>query len=134
MSSFNTQAYPPNLERRTVSLTPSSSVLHRLPLRERTSMRLAAWALATARTAFAPWINKPREASAERSGVTASIPALDRQGKTLLRGQLDPLMNRFRLTNPTLYAGYRAARVIVDRHGAGGTPTPPPPTPPPPGP
>ena len=28
-------------------------------------------------------------------------------------------------TNPTLYAGYRAARVIVDRHGGGGTPTPP---------
>ena len=43
-------------------------------------------AITTARTTFAPWINKPREASAERSGVTASIPALDRQGKTLLRG------------------------------------------------
>lgn len=91
-------------------------------------------AITTARTAFAPWINKPREATAERSGVTASIPALDRQGKTLLRAQLDPLMNRFRLTNPTLYGGYRGARVIVDRHGAGGTPTPPPPTPLPPGP
>ena len=91
-------------------------------------------AITTARTAFAPWINKPREATVERMGVTASIPALDRQGKTLLRAQLDPLMNRFRLTNPTLYGGYRGARVIVDRHGAGGTPTPPPPTPPPPGP
>jgi hypothetical protein len=92
-----------------------------------------ATAITTARTAFAPWINKPREASAERTGVTASIPALDRQGKTILRSQLDPLMNRFRLTNPTLYAGYRAARVIVDRQGAGGTPTPPPPPPGPPG-
>ena len=83
-------------------------------------------AITTARTAFAPWINKPREATVERMGVTASIPALDRQGKTLLRAQLDPLMNHFRLTNPTLYGGHRGARVIVERHGAGGTPSTPP--------
>lgn len=79
-------------------------------------------AITTARTTFAPWVNKTRTAVVERSAVTASIPALDRQAKLLLRGQLDPLMNRFRLTNPTLYAAYRAARTVVDRHGAGGTP------------
>ena len=39
-----------------------------------------------------------------------------------LRGQLDPLMSRYRVTNPVLFAAYRTARVMVDRHGAGGTP------------
>ena len=83
-------------------------------------------AITTARTAFAPWVNKPRTAVAERAGQTATIPGLIRQGKLLLRGRLDRLMNRFRLTNPTLYAGYRTARAIVDRHGAGGGPAEPP--------
>ena len=77
-------------------------------------------AITTARTAFAPWVNKPRTAVAERAGQTATIPALVRQGKLLLRGQLDPLMSRYRITDPTLFAAYRTARAIVDRHGAGG--------------
>ena len=83
-------------------------------------------AIATARTNFAPWMNKPRTAAAERAGQTATIPGLARQVKLLLRGRLDRLMNRFRLTNPVLLAAYRTARVVVDRHGPGGTsPTPP---------
>ena len=79
-------------------------------------------AITTARTAFAPWVNKPRTAMAERAGVTASIPALIRQGKLLLRGQLDRLMSRYRLTSPVFFAAYRTARAVVNRHGAGGTP------------
>ncbi len=78
-------------------------------------------AVTTARTAFAPWVSKPRTARADRAGLTATIPVLIRQGKALLRGQLDRLMGRYRLTNPTLYAAYKTARVIVDRRGAGGT-------------
>lgn len=78
-------------------------------------------AITTARTAFAPYIEKPRVAIVERSGQTASIPGLIRQGKLLLRGQLDRLMARYRLTNPGFYAAYHTARVVVDRHGAGGT-------------
>ena len=77
--------------------------------------------ITTARTAFAPWIEKPRTAVAERSGQTASIPGLVRQGQTLLRAQLDRIMVRYRLTNPSFYAAYLTARVVVDRHGAGGT-------------
>lgn len=79
-------------------------------------------AITTDRTAFAPWVNKPRTAVVERAGVTATIPGLVRQGKTLLRGQLDPMMSRYRITNPGLYASYRTARTVIDRHGAGGTP------------
>ena len=78
-------------------------------------------AIGTARTAFAAVINKPRTAIAERRGQTATIPALIRNGKALLNGRLDKLMNRFRLSNAALFAGYRTARVIVDRKGAGGT-------------
>ena len=90
-------------------------------------------AITTARTGFAPWVNKPRTAVSDRSGQTAAIPALVRQAKLLLRGRLDRLMSRFRLTNPVLFAAYRTARAIVNRHGPGGTPGTPP-TPPPPGP
>ena len=80
------------------------------------------YGITMARTAFAPWVNKPRTALAERAGLTAAIPALVRQGKTLLRGQLDRLMNRYRVSNPAFFAAYRTARTVVDRHGAGGTP------------
>ena len=90
-------------------------------------------AITTARTAFAPWVNRPRTAVAERAGQTATIPALVRACKLLLRGRLDRLMNRFRLTSPVFFAAYRTARAIVDRHGPGGTggttPAPTPPTP-----
>ena len=82
-------------------------------------------AITTARTAFAPWMNKPRTALSERAGQTATIPNLSRQIKLLLRGQLDRLMTRYRLTNPVLFAAYRTARAVVDRRGPGGSaPTP----------
>jgi hypothetical protein len=78
-------------------------------------------AITTARGEFADVVNDPRSAIVERKAHTQSVPAIVRDVKTrILRGQLDRLMNRFRLTNPTLYAGYRAARVIVDRRGGGG--------------
>lgn len=71
-------------------------------------------AITTARTTFAPWVNKPRTARSERAGQAATIPGMIRQGKTLLRGRLD------RLTNPAFFAAYRTARAVVNRHGAGG--------------
>ena len=37
----------------------------------------------------------------------------------------------FKKSHPEFFAGYHAARVIVDRGGSGGNPTPPAPTPPP---
>ena len=38
----------------------------------------------------------------------------------VLRNRLDKQMTKFRKTNPEFYAGYRSARVIVDRGGSGG--------------
>jgi len=78
-------------------------------------------AITSARTAFAPWVNKPRTAISERAGQTATIPVLIRQGKALLNTRLDRLMNRFRTTNPTLHAAYRVARTIVDRRAKNGS-------------
>jgi len=43
---------------------------------------------------------------------------------TILRTRLDKQMRKFKKLNPEFYAGYLAARVIVDRGGS--SPTPPP--------
>lgn len=46
--------------------------------------------------------------------------------RSTLRRQLDRQMTRFKRTNPEFYAGYLAARVIVDKGGGGGKkPSPP---------
>ena len=44
--------------------------------------------------------------------------------------RLDKQMTKFKKSHPEFYAGYRSARVIVDRGGSGGG-APTPPTPPP---
>jgi hypothetical protein len=49
---------------------------------------------------------------------------------SILRNRLDKQMTKFKKTNPEFFAGYRSARVIVDRGGSAGG-SPPPPTPPP---
>ena len=63
----------------------------------------------------------PREAVVDRSSQTTT---------SLLRNRLDKMLTRFKKSNPEFYAGYLAARVIVERGGSGGS-TPTPPTPPP---
>lgn len=73
----------------------------------------------------------PRLLIAGRKGETDTIPDLIRATKSLLRNQLDKQMTRFKKSQPEFFAGYRAARVIVDRGGSGGNPTPPAPAPPP---
>ena len=73
----------------------------------------------------------PRLLIAGRKGETDTIPDLIRTTKSLLRNQLDKQMTRFKKSHPEFFAGYRAARVIVDRGGSGGNPTTPAPTPPP---
>ena len=72
----------------------------------------------------------PRTAVVDRSSQTATLPDKIANVTSILRNRLDKLMTRFKKTKPEFYAGYLAARVIVDRGGSGGT-TPPPPTPPP---
>lgn len=73
----------------------------------------------------------PRTVVADRSGQTTTLPDKIAAVTSILRNRLDKLMTRFKKSNPEFYAGYVAARVIVDRGGSGGNkPTPPPPAPP----
>ena len=79
---------------------------------------------------FATVKNAPRTAIAGRAGHTNTMPDAIRDTKSLLRNQLDKQMTKFKKSHPEFYAGYRSARVIVDRGGSGGgapsSPTPPP--------
>lgn len=71
----------------------------------------------------------PRTAIAGRAGETNTLPDLLSRQTSLLRNRLDKQMTRFKKSHPEFYAGYRSARVIVDRGGGGSNP--PAPTPPP---
>jgi len=68
----------------------------------------------------------PRTAIAGRAGQTTTMPPAIKSVTSILRNRLDKQMVMFKKSNPEFYAGYLAARVIVDRGGSGGsTPTPP---------
>jgi hypothetical protein len=58
---------------------------------------------------------QPRTAVADRKAQTESLPSLIRDTSNLLRNQIDRLVNLFRRPHPDFVAGYRGARVIVDR-------------------
>ena len=66
----------------------------------------------------------PRTTVAARAAKTQSIPVLLRDNDSILRNELDPLVNLFQPTHPEFVAGYRAARVIVDRAASHATATP----------
>ena len=57
----------------------------------------------------------PRTAAAEKKVQTQTLSALIRETSVLLRNQMDRLVNMFLRTNAEFVAGYRGARVIVDR-------------------
>ena len=71
----------------------------------------------------------PRTAIAGRAGETNTLPVEISDLTSVLRNRLDKQMTKFRKSHPEFYAGYRSARVIVDRGGSGG-PDKPAPTPP----
>jgi|SRR5438067_67225 len=74
----------------------------------------------------------PRTHTAERMAHTQSLASLIRETSGILKNQIDSLVNLFRRTNPDFVAGYRSARVVVDRaatHAAAAPSTPIPPTP-----
>jgi len=76
---------------------------------------------------------KPRTAVVERSVQTQSLSGLVREANDILRNQIDKLVNLFRRSNAEFVAGYRSARVVVDRvgrHAVSETPPANPPTPP----
>ena len=87
-------------------------------------------ALDTARTAFHDMITVPREAAAQRKAQSQSLPQLIAKVRSIFRNELDKLMTPFKKSNPDFYAGYLAARVIVDRAATHATTPPPAPTPP----
>ena len=60
----------------------------------------------------------PRTAIAGRAGETNTLPDEISALTSVLRNQLDKQMTKFRKTHPEFYAGYRSARVIVDRGGS----------------
>ncbi len=57
----------------------------------------------------------PRNATATRAAQTESLPNSIREASTILRNQIDRMVNLFSRSNPEFVSGYRAARVIVDR-------------------
>jgi len=73
----------------------------------------------------------PRQATTERMVQTESLPELIREANEILREQIDRMVNLFRRSHPDFVAGYRGARVIVDRAASRATtrPTAPPPNP-----
>jgi uncharacterized membrane protein len=73
---------------------------------------------------------QPRTAVADRMAQTGSLPSLIRDASGLLRNQVDRMVNLFRRSHPNFVAGYRGARVIVDRAATLKTKTATPPPPP----
>lgn len=57
----------------------------------------------------------PRTAIAKRKGHTKSLAQAISDNQSLLRRQLDKQMTHFKLSQPEFFAGYRAARVVVNR-------------------
>lgn len=58
---------------------------------------------------------QPRAATVERMAQRQSLTNLIRRANSILRDQIDRLVNLFSRSNPDFVAGYRAARVVVDR-------------------
>lgn len=75
--------------------------------------------------AFSAAKPSPRVAISGRAAETATLPEAIQAVRLLLRNRIDKLMTKFRHTHPEFVAGYRAARVIVDRPGGGGAEKPP---------
>ncbi len=67
---------------------------------------------------------QPRTAVADRMAQTQSLDSLIRDAGGHLRNQIDPLVNLFRRSNADFVAGYKSARVIVDRAATHAKPKP----------
>jgi hypothetical protein len=81
-------------------------------------------ALDTSRAAFSQLKTALPTAKAQRAGQTNTLPQAIRDNQSLLRKQLDKQMTKFKKTNPEFYAGYQAARVIVQRRSHHASPQP----------
>ncbi len=61
----------------------------------------------------------PDAMRAERSGHTQTLEPLFKSTTEHLEGTLDPLMRRYKPSDPQFHAGYEAARVIINLSGPG---------------
>lgn len=77
-------------------------------------------ALDALKTKFHGVKTAPRTAIAGRKGETDTIPGLITATTSILRNRLDKQLTKFKKSQPAFYAGYRSARVIVDRGGSAG--------------
>lgn len=64
---------------------------------------------------FSDLKNQPRMTAVERASQTQSLESLIREANSILRDRIDRLVNLFSRSNPDFVAGYRGARVVVDR-------------------
>ena len=74
--------------------------------------------LGTLATTFAGLQAAPRQAVVDRKKENAQLPPVGSHLLSTLRRQLDRQMLIFKQSQPEFYAGYLAARVIVDRGAA----------------
>ena len=75
-------------------------------------------------TAYVNVLESPRVAINTRHLHTQKLKELFSQTQDLLTQQTDPLMVVFKLSDPTLYNGYKQARIIINRGGQSGPNTP----------
>jgi hypothetical protein len=73
---------------------------------------------------FSTLKSQPRTAAAERAAKTQSLESLIREGNRMLRDEVDRMVNLFSRSDPEFVAGYRSARVVVDRAATHKTPPP----------
>lgn len=62
----------------------------------------------------------PRRASARRKAATRALQSNFSAAFTLLREEIDPLIETLRLSDPVVYEAYRDARSVFERAGAHG--------------
>lgn len=71
-------------------------------------------ALNNALTTFAEVQTKPRQGQAASASATSDLVTLFEDLDEVLNERLDPLLAKFRFTQPAFFAEYETARVIVD--------------------
>ncbi|MDX6527923.1 MAG: hypothetical protein QOH41_213 [Blastocatellia bacterium] len=87
--------------------------------------------LTQALSKFSALKTQPRTTTAERAAQTQSLESLIRDANGILRNQIDRMVNLFSRSDAEFVAGYRSARVVVDRaatHSTKPVASPPPPS------
>jgi hypothetical protein len=69
--------------------------------------------------AYTPALESPRQAINSRVLHTQNLKNLFADTAKLFTEQLDPLMLVFKSTDPSLYSGYKQARIVINRTGGG---------------